>query len=192
MKASTRLFFILPLVFVFFAGQAFAACTIEKKPKDLTLDEVATYYQCVSKELSQGYQKGTNTTAKNYTSWKATATGPAKPGFHSNRYLMTYVNDIGHSTYVAYAPSGVDMPVGSIIAKESFKIKSSGKLKAGPLFIMEKVGKDKAPDAGGWLYSAVKASGKPMSVKQSFCHGCHQAYAAQDALGYPAIDVRLK
>lgn len=171
---------------------SFAAdCTLDKKPADLNVDEVSSYYECIRGDLVAAYQKGDNPVAKAYTEWKAGATGPAKPGFHSNRYLMTYINDIGLDTYTAYATSDVDMPVGSLVAKESFKIKKGGKLKAGPLFIMEKVGKDKAPKAGGWVYSAVKANGKPMKVKQSFCHSCHQAYAAQDALGYPAVDVRL-
>lgn len=192
MKSISLFSSILMLGSLAVSQQALAACAIDKSPKDLSLDELGSYYECVKADLAKGYQGGDNAVAKAYPNWKAGATGPAKPGFHSNRYLMTYVNDIGHSTYVAYASSDVDMPIGSVIAKESFKIKSGGKLKAGPLFIMEKVGVDKAPEAQGWVYSAVKASGKPMSVKQSFCHSCHQAYAEQDALGYPVPDVRIK
>jgi hypothetical protein len=192
MKSTSLFSSVLFFGSLMLSHQALSACAIDKSPKDLSLDEVSNYYECVKADLAQGYQGGDNAVAKAYPNWKAGATGPAKPGFHSNRYLMTYVNDIGHSAYVAYAPSDVDMPVGSVIAKESFKIKSGGKLKAGPLFIMEKVGVDQAPKAQGWVYSAVKASGKPMSVKQSFCHSCHQAYAAQDALGYPVESVRLK
>lgn len=169
-----------------------AQCSIEKKPKELSLDEVNTHYQCARDSLISGYQKGDNPVAKDYVNWKAAATGPAKPGFHSNRYLMTYVNEIGHSTYVAYASSDVNMPIGSLVAKESYKLKKGGKIKAGPLFIMEKVGADKAPKADGWLYSGVKANGKPMKFKQAFCHNCHKAYKAQDALGYPVPDVRLQ
>lgn len=177
---------------IFSIGTYAAECTIDKKPADLSLDEINTHYECVREQLVDGYQKGDNEFAKAYTDWKAGATGPAKPGFHSNRYLMTYVNDIGHADYVAYATSDVDLPVGSVLAKESYKIRSKGKIKAGPLFFMEKVGKDKAPAAGGWFYSAVKANGKPMKVSQKFCHNCHQGWAAQDALGYPAPDVRIK
>lgn len=83
------------------------------------------------------------------------------------------------------------MPVGAVIAKESFEIKGT-KHKPGPLFIMEKVGNENAPKAAGWVYSAVKPNGKPMKVKQSFCYGCPQAYAAQDTLGYPVPAVRIK
>lgn len=181
----------LALATLVFSGVAAAECTIDKSPKKLSLDEIASHYACIRSSLVEGYQKGDNPIAKAYTDYEAGATGPAKPGFHSNRYLMTYINDIGHSTYTAYETSGVDMPVGSIVVKESYKIKKGGKITAGPLFIMEKVGKEEAPKAGGWLYSAVKKNGKPMKVSQSFCHGCHQAYSAQDALGYPVPDARL-
>lgn len=176
---------------ILFSSMGFAECAIDKKVSDLSLDEIQTHYECIRPDLVTGYQSGDNPVAKGYTDWKAGATGPAKPGFHTNRYLMTYINDIGYSTYVEYATSDVVMPIGSLLAKESYKIKSSGKIKAGPLFIMEKVGVDQAPKADGWLYSAVKANGKPMKVKQSFCHSCHQAYKAQDAMGYPVPDVRL-
>jgi len=169
-----------------------ADCSLDKKAKDLNLHEINTYYQCVRTQLVNDYQRGDNDIAKAYSHWKPAATGPAKPGFHSNRYLMTYVNDIGHSTYTAYASTNVNMPVGSIIAKESFKIKSKGLLSAGPLFFMEKVGVDIAPKTSGWRYSAVKKNGTPMKVGQTFCHSCHQAYSAQDSLGYPVVDVRLK
>lgn len=140
--------------------------------------------------LIQGYQSQGAPLTKEYSDWKAAASKPAKPGIHGNRYLMTYVNDIGHSTYVEYAPIDVTMPVGSIVAKESFKL-SGTKFKPGPLFFMEKVGIDKAPKADGWFYSRVKQNGKPMKSSQRFCHGCHKAYSGQDALGYPALEARL-
>lgn len=141
-------------------------------------------------ELIQGYQSQGDPLSIAYSEWQAGATMPAKPGIHGNRFLMTYVNDIGHSDYVKYALTGVDMPIGSIVAKESFTMRG-GSFKAGPMFFMEKVGIDKAPDADGWFYSRVKANGKPLKSSQKFCHSCHKAYAGQDFLGYPAPEVRF-
>ena len=105
-------------------------------------EEIGVLYQCFLAKLVEGYQSGTekdSVFAKQYTDWKAAATGPAKPGVHSNRYLMTYVNSVGFDAYVEYKPSGVDFPMGTVIAKESFKIRKKGKVKPGPLFFMKKV-----------------------------------------------------
>ncbi|MFT7559994.1 MAG: cytochrome c2 [Flavobacteriales bacterium] len=148
-------------------------------------------YNAGRDELIRAYQAHGNELSKAYIEWGAAATAPAKPSVHGNRYLMTYVNDLGFSEYIKYANSDVAMPKGSIIAKESFKLKKNGSLKAGPLFFMEKVDTEDSSEFGGWLYSAVKPNGKPMKVKQTFCHSCHVAYQGQDFLGYPAVDVRL-
>lgn len=192
MKATLSIFALSLGLFSFSHSTSAAECTLDKKAKNSSLTEINEYYKCARPELIKRYQAGDQKLAQDYTNWKAGATGPAKPGFHGNRYLMTYVNDLGIEDYLKYAPSDVDLPVGSLIAKESFKIKGKGKLKPGPLFLMEKVGKDKAPKTDGWFYSGVKPNGKAMKADQGFCHGCHMAYKAQDALGYPAADVRIK
>ena len=104
---------------------------------------------------------------------------------------MTYVNDIGHSTYVEYK-SGANFPIGSIAIKESYKIKANGNLTRGPLLAMEKVGLEKAPKTGGWFYSGTTRNGGKMGVSQKFCHNCHKNYAQNDFMGYPVESVRIK
>lgn len=176
-----------------FSQTAYAACPLPegKKVEDLTQEEINAHYECSRDELVKSYQKGEQALALEYTKWKAGATGPAKPGWHSNRYLMTYVNEIGHSTYVQYK-AGIEFPIGTIAIKESYKIKKSGKLTKGPLLAMEKVGLEKAPKTGGWYYSGVTRNGGKMGVSQKFCHNCHQNYAFQDYMGYPVESVRIK
>lgn len=159
-------------------------------PVQADLQEVNDIYLQSRTELIKLYQSKGDPFAKAYSAWKPAASAPAKPGVHGSRYLMTYVNDIGHATYVKYAPTNVNMPVGSIVAKESFKLRK-GVFKPGPLFFMEKVGIDKAPDTDGWFYSGVKPNGKAMKSSQSFCHGCHKGYGGQDFLGYPVPEARL-
>ena len=84
------------------------------------------------------------------------------------------------------------MPVGSVLAKESFGInKKKNVLRRGPLFIMTKVGADAAPDTLGWVYAGLQPNGKPMKFKQSFCHDCHVAWESQDAMAYPLEEVRF-
>lgn len=175
---------------------AYAACALPegKKVEDLSQEELNTHYQCSRDELVKSYQKKGNELALKYTEWKPVATGPAKPGVHSNRYLMTYVNPIGYDLYVQYkVGADVEFPIGTVAAKESYKIKSSGKLKKGPLLVMTKVGNEAAPKTDGWVYSGVKGSGATFKVSQKFCHNCHQAWTGtQDSLGYPVESVRLK
>jgi len=152
----------------------------------LSDEEVNKIYLEARADLIAGYQQGDNADADAYSEWRPVSTIPAAPGVHAKRYMMTYVNDIGYDEYVRYASQGVNMPVGSIVAKESFKIKGkSKKFSPGPIFFMEKVGIEKAPKTDGWFYSRVKANGKPMKSSQKFCHSCHEAYSGQDALGYP-------
>lgn len=194
MKFLTLSIGLLSLVTMMFTNvaQAAEACTITGSHKEQSIEQINEYYKCARPALLEKYQSGDNEIAKEYTNWKATQTGPSAPGVHSGRYLMTYVNDIGYDQYVAYASSNVDLPIGSYIAKESFKIKKGGKLRPGPLFFMEKVGLEKAPKTDGWLYGGVKTKGTTWATSQSFCHGCHKNYSAQDSLGYPAPDVRFK
>ena len=178
------------------SNPAYAACALPegKKVDDLSQEELNAHYECSRDELVKSYQKKGNELALKYTEWKAVATGPAKPGVHSNRYLMTYVNPIGYDLYVQYKIGpDVEFPIGTVAAKESYKIKKNGKLKKGPLLVMTKVGNDKAPKTDGWLYSGVKSSGGTFKVSQKFCHNCHQAYTPiQDSLGYPVEAVRIK
>ena len=105
---------------------------------------------------------------------------------------MTYANDVAFDEYVKYAEARGPLPVGSILAKESFNVNKKGEMQKGPLFFMTKVaaGGD-AAKYGDWFYAAVQPNGKEMKIKQEFCHGCHGAYDTQDSLGYPSEEVRL-
>jgi hypothetical protein len=170
-----------------------AECTFDKEVFDFDEAEVATLYACVADDLAAGYAAHDDAVGSVYRTWGNAATGPAVPGIHGERFLNTFVNEIGYDTYIQYA-YGDDfvMPVGTVIAKESYKLRGDGTPRLGPLFIMTKVesGTD-AEEFGNWVYSGVQPNGKAMGVKQSFCNDCHAAYADQDSLGYPVEDVRL-
>lgn len=160
------------------------------EPPAISRDELVTLYGAERDGLIAGYQRKRDPWAMAYTDYQAASTFPAKPGVHSGRYMMTYVNDIGFEAYIKYGAG--EMPVGSVIAKESFKLRPNGAFIPYTLFIMEKVGDDKAPDAGGWLYDRVLYDGtKGLKVDQQFCHGCHKAFANQDSLGFPIREARL-
>ena len=168
-----------------------AKCKAPKAGPELSAEEMTELYNCLQPKFQEAYGKKGHEVGSAYGSWKAGSTRPAAPGVHSGQYLMTYINDVGYDQYVKYNTDGSAMPVGTVIAKENFTIKDSGKIKYGPLLIMTKVG-DSAADTGGWEYSGVKPSGKVLKVDgPGFCHACHQAYPTQDFQGYPVPDARV-
>lgn len=175
------------------AGSAAAQdCTsTETDPFELDDAAVTELYDCIKGALVEGYSSGDNATAKEYRDWAATATRPGVAGPHGNRFLMTFANDVAAEQYLKFEDEGVVMPVGSVLAKESFKISKKGKARRGPLFIMTKVAAGEADEFDNWVYSAVQPKGKAMKIKQGFCHDCHVAYEDQDNLGYPLEEVRV-
>lgn len=177
------------------AGTAAQAedCVFDKDIVDFEQTDIDALYACVSDTLAENYAKQGDEVGSVYREWQATATGPAAPGPHGNRFLFTFANEIAYETYVEYG-YGDDfaMPVGSVLAKESYKLRGNGAPRPGPLFIMTKVDAGTADEFGNWVYSAVQPNGKPMGIQQSFCHDCHVSYADQDNLGYPDFDVRFE
>ncbi len=159
---------------------------------ELNDEEVVALYDCIKDWMAESYAAEGDEIGSSYRDWAVTSTRPAVAGAHSERFLQTFANDIAAEQYLKFEEEGVEMPVGSMLAKESFGINAKKNiLRRGPLFIMEKVGLDEAPDTMGWLYSGLQPNGKVMKVKQSFCHDCHVGWEAQDALAYPLPEVRL-
>lgn len=174
------------------AVQAQDDCTFDKDPYDFEQAEIDRLYACVSADLAERYGREGHEVGSVYRTWGAAATGPYLPGPHGDRFLNTFANEIAFETYIQYGyGDAFAMPVGSVLAKESYKLTDEGTPRPGPLFIMTKVAAGEADEFGNWVYSGVQPNGKTMGVNQSFCHDCHQAFADQDSLGYPAPDVRL-
>ena len=176
---------------LFIAGPAYAACETETAKDDLTTEQVQALYECIRDELREGYAKADDPRTSDYAKWKVTATAPAAPGAHGNRFLLTFANEVGFDEYVKYDEERGPMPVGTELAKESFNISKKGKVRKGPLFFMTKVAAGEADEFGNWVYAAWSPKGKAMKIKQKFCHDCHGAFEDQDAMGYPDEDVRL-
>ncbi len=178
----------------FLASSAFATdCPVDQTdPFELDEAAVVALYDCIKDKMAAGYSKHEDEVGSAYRNWTVSSTRPAVTGPHGNRFLQTYANDIAAEQYLKFAEEGVHMPVGSILAKESFKIhKKKKKAVVGPLFIMTKLEKGACPETNDWLYSGVQPNGKPMKFKQSFCHDCHVGWEDQDDLAYPSEEVRV-
>lgn len=189
---NTSAIVVLIMATIILLPNAYAeSCKAPKAGLELSPDEMSELYKCIQPGLVKAYARKDHEVGSVYGGWKAASLRPAAPGVHSGQYLMTYVNDVGYDQYVKYSNDGTQLPVGTVIAKENFTIKSSGKVSKGPLLIMTKVG-DEAADTGGWVYTGVKPNGKNLKVDgKGFCHACHQAYPTQDFLGYPVEDARV-
>lgn len=176
----------------FASSAVWAACTTDVAKDDLTDEQVQGIYDCIKEKLREGYAAEGVEIAKEYQGWKAASTLPAVNGSHGKRFLMTFVNETGFAEYTKFSDERGPMPVGSILAKESFNVNKKGEVKQGPLFFMVKAeaGGD-AKEYGDWVYSAYSTKGKAMKIKQAFCHGCHSAFEDQDAMGYPGEDYRV-
>ncbi|MEL6885196.1 MAG: cytochrome P460 family protein [Pseudomonadota bacterium] len=172
-------------------AQDCAAVTVED-PFDLDEAAINVLYDCLKQDMAAGYAKAGDSVGADYRTWTVTSTRPAVAGPHGNRLLQTFANDVAADQYLQFAEEGFEMPVGSVLAKESISVSiKKQKARVGPLFIMSKVGMDEAPETAGWLYAGVQPNGKPMKIKQSFCHDCHVGWEAQDHLAYPLEEVRV-
>lgn len=174
-----------------------AECVAPAGPYDLTHEQALDVYNCLKDDLYAGYQKGDKRWVpeefvRDYRSWRAASIAPANPGFHSSRFLFTYVNDIGFDAYTKYEEDP-EIPAGTVIAKESFSIGDDGATRRGPLFLMEKVAAGVSPETNDWYYMMVSQNGAPQAVDvETACSACHmENYGHQGELGYPIEDVRL-
>ena len=172
-------------------------CNVLKPTDELTYEEASAVYACISDELLAGYQTGDKRWVpaefvNDYRSWTPASTLPANPGFHGERYLLTFVNDAGAAEYIKYEAERGPMPEGTVIAKESFGIGDDGKVKPGPLFFMQKAAAGASPKTNDWYYMAVAANGTPMGVNVfTACNECHEGFADSDYLGYPVEEARI-
>ncbi|MBW4707614.1 cytochrome P460 family protein [Roseobacter sp. YSTF-M11] len=159
---------------------------------DLDEAQVVALYDCLKDKMAAGYAKEGDAVGSNYRNWTVTSTRPAVAGPHGERLLQTFANDIAAEQYLKFAEEGVQMPVGSVLAKESVSFSKKKKTaRPGPLFIMTKLDAGGAPETDDWLYGGLQPNGKPMKFKQAFCHDCHAAWEDQDSLAYPLEEVRI-
>lgn len=175
-----------------------ASCSAGKPRAEMTNADAQALYECLKEAMFDNYNKGDKRWippefVSEYRDWKAANTAPAAPGFHGERYLVTYVSPAGYEEYTAFKEEDVNIPAGTLIAKESFDVAEDGSAKAGPLFIMQKVEEDKSPETMDWYYMMVMPNGTPAAVDvMTGCNECHvSTFGSRGGLGYPDEEVRV-
>ncbi len=126
-----------------------------------------------------------------WASYTKVTTEPYPSQDHGNRFVETYVNDIG---LASYKDDELDVPVGSVVVKVSWERDGDSPSSVrGPIFIMEK--RDAGFDAENedWYYAFHWADppakwserlGGPVywqspSPKVNYCGNCHNGYDRQ-------------
>ena len=175
------------------------ACTTEKKKADITAEDAQALYDCIQASLLEGYSKASDVPGvSDYRNWKLVTTAPLVSATHGKMFVNHWVSPDAADLYTRWEDmEGQKFPVGTIFAKESFRVDKKGEVKRGPLFLMEKVAADAAPD--GWVYTRLFPNGKyqrtngPKSEKMVFCHDCHAAVIEdQDAAFFPPEEYRTQ
>ncbi len=168
-----------------------------RDPADLDPSEAEQIYEIARSALVVGYARSGTPVAKAYATWTRYNTAPYLSATHGNHYLNNYANAAA-AAYGRYEQAG-EMPVGAIIAKDSFSYTESGAIVLGPLFVMEKMPPGFSDLADDWKYSLVQPNGGvfgetrgPHAERVNYCIDCHLAAEAHDHLFFIPEPFRVR
>jgi hypothetical protein len=126
------------------------------------------------------YQLSRDAASKAYRGWRRYNRAPYRSATHGDRYINNYANAIARD-YGRFGDVG-ELPVGAVLAKDSFAVTAQGDVFTGPLFLMEKMDKGFDPENRNWRYSMILPDGSIFgetkgdnAARVGFCAICHQA-----------------
>lgn len=158
-----------------------------RSPADLTSADALKYYDIVRDAMRAGYKRSGLAAAREYQGWRRYNRVPYRSSTHGNHYLNNYAN--GKASAYGNFESAGELPVGSVIAKDSFAVTETGGILIGPLFIMEKMHDGFNYASGDWRYTLVQPDGAVLgqtggegSERVKYCMSCHLAVEHQDHL----------
>jgi len=139
------------------------------------------------RDMAQRYRLSKLPAAGKYQKWRRYNQVPYPSAAHGNRYLNNYANETA-AAYGRFEKAG-RLPVGSVIAKDSFAVSRSGVLQPGPLFLMEKMPDGFNYVSGDWRHTMIMPDGSLFGTTKGegaerveFCISCHLAVERQDHL----------
>lgn len=134
--------------------------------------------------------------AGSYGDWEQFNTVAYKSYTHGGRFVNNFANGVGAASYGEYEDGGA-LPVGSVLAKDSFAVSGKGTVVAGPLFVMEKMPDGFNADSQDWRYTLVMPNGNVVGTTNgagsgnvAFCIDCH-AYAERDSVLFIPDEYRM-
>ncbi len=156
-------------------------------PITIPADRAEAVYSRIRDDMTRGYRLSGIRTAGIYQRWRRFNRAPYPSAAHGERLVNNYGN-VPARSYGLFERGGA-MPVGAILAKDSFVVTASGEAFAGPLFLMEKMPAGFAPEYGDWRYTSIMPDGSVLgisggegSTKVAFCGECHKAVAGDQHL----------
>jgi len=168
-----------------------------KNPASLSGEEAERIYGEFKAALEKTYRRSGDPSAIAYQGWTRYNSVPYRSASHGNRFINNFANATAKA-YGRYEDAG-RLPVGSVIAKDSFTVSDDGTVKPGPLFLMEKMETGFNYVSGNWRYIMVQADGTLFGItkgtgskKVEFCIGCHLAVEEQDYLHFIPNEYRQR
>ncbi len=163
-------------------------------------DEANRLYDCLESAMIENYSRASGVPGvPEFRGWPLVSTSPFVSATHGSMMINHFVNPVAAEIYTKWeGMAGQRFPEGSILAKESYRITSSGEIRPGPLFMMEKSAPGASPETDDWIYSRVFTDGRvqrtlgPESARMMFCHDCHAATIdTYDAMFFPPEEFRI-
>lgn len=149
-------------------------------PAALTDTDAEAIYQRLLDDMVRGYQLSNQPVARSYLHWRRFNRTPYRSDPHGERFVNHYANRIGQDVY-GTLKEGKTMPVGTVIAKDSFSVTKAGEIYPGPLFLMEKMPEGFNAAGQDWRFTMIMPDGSllgvtngPDSRKVEFCQNCHR------------------
>ena len=159
-------------------------------PAKLSPQRAGEIYAIIRQALQGGYARSGNAIAGSYQGWRRMNTAPYLSARHGNHYLNNYVNEVGAAAYGRFEKAG-RLPVGSVIAKDSFSMTRGGEILLGGLFVMEKMPGGFNDVTDDWKYTLIQADGTLFgetdgtgSKRVEYCITCHLARKHHDHLWF--------
>ena len=155
----------------------------------ITDAEAGDAYACIKEALAKAYARAGVASVAGYQGWPAFNTVAYQSATHGGRYVNNYANATGAASYGRFENVG-KMPVGSVLAKDSFAVGGDGAVSPGPLFVMEKMPAGFNSGSDDWKYTMIMPNGSLYgttkgegSSRVQFCVDCHVPLAdMQDSL----------
>lgn len=166
-----------------------------RDPRLLDSERAAEIYAIAREAMRAGYPLSGSQIARDYQSWRRYNKAPYLSASHGNHYLNNYANERALA-YGEFEGAG-QLPVGAVIAKDSFSVTESGGILIGPLFIMEKMPQGFNHVSANWKYSLVGPDGTlfgetngPGTKRVEYCITRHLARQRYDHLYFIPKDYR--
>ena len=148
------------------------------RPASLDPHEALIVYDRIADDMVAGYAMSRDRAAITYRGWRRYNKAPYRSATHGERFVNNYANPIAKD--YGHLDGLEEMPVGSIIAKDSFAVTATGDVFTGPLFLMEKMPDGFHPASRDWRYTMILPDGSYFgttrganAARVEFCITCH-------------------